>query len=76
MQLDLIPNSVLEWMDRSDVENCQKGREEFSKYWFDDDTPAKQNIDQIFDRLVRASGLDDRSWEVHVVRAPSKQPLT
>lgn len=42
-----------------------------AKFWLDSDHPGMQQIDMMFSRLIRASGLDDRDWEVRIVRAPT-----
>ncbi len=35
--------------------------------------PEMQGVLEIFNRLLRASGLDDRDWEFRVVLNPSEQ---
>ena len=37
--------------------------------------PGSQDVNNVFNRLVRASGLDDRDWEVCVVLAPCEYAL-
>lgn len=72
MQLDLIPKWVAKRMEKSELEKDKELRKELTKFWFESDHPGMQQIDLMFSRLVRASGLDDRDWEVRIVRAPSE----
>ena len=72
VQLDLIPNWVAKRIEKSELEDVKELRKEMAEFWFESDHPDMQEIDLIFSRLVCASGLDDRNWEVRVIQAPSE----
>lgn len=39
------------------------------------DYPGLRKIEAVFDRLVKASGLDDIAWEVRVIDEPCRSSL-
>ena len=72
MQLNLIPHWVAVRTEKSKRKEEEELREELIKCSFGSDHPGMQGVNLIFNRLIRASGLDDRDWEFRVVLAPSE----
>ena len=71
-QLNFVPRSVAKWMAKSAREKEDGLREHLKHCSWHGDHPGMRKVNLIFDRLIRASGLGDRDWEVRVVLAPSK----
>ena len=71
-QLDLIPHCVAVRMEESECEEEEKLRTSIKDSVWLSDHLYMQDINTVFSRLVRASGLDDRDWDLRVVWAPSE----
>lgn len=71
-QLDYIPHWVAVRMGKSEREEHERLRPMLMKFSLGSDDPGMQGIVTIFNRLIRASGLDDRDWEFRVVLDPSE----
>lgn len=75
-QLDLIPNWVAVGFDEHEREGAEELRGSIKNFSLNSDHPAMQIVNLVFSRLVRASRLDDRNWDLRVVHAPGEQALT
>lgn len=72
LQLDLIPHWVAVRIEKSERKKEEELREDLMKCSFGSDHPGMQGVNLIFNRLIRASGLDNRDWDFRVVLAPSE----
>lgn len=61
----------LENLEREVMQNIRQNEE---KLFIKSDYPGLRKIEAVFDRLVKASGLDDIAWEVRVLDEPSMLP--
>ena len=59
-------------MEESECEEEEELRTRIKNSVLSSDHPYMQDINMVFSRLVRASGLDDRDWDLRVVWAPSE----
>lgn len=71
-QLDLIPQWLAVRMEKSKREEEEVLRENIKDCLWHSDHPGMQAVNLVFSRLVRTSGLDDRDWDLRVVRAPGE----
>ena len=69
-QIDFIPLCVANWIKEIMRAEEDQEREELLRSSLGSDDPGMQGFTSIFNRLVRASGLDDRDWEFRVVLDP------
>lgn len=59
-------------MKKSEREENDELRKSIENCTWHSDHPYMQDVNLVFSRLVCASGLDDRDWDLRVVRAPSE----
>ena len=72
LQLNYMPHWVAVRMAKSKCEEEEQSRPGLMKNSLGSDRPEMQGALMIFNRLVCASGLDNRNWEFRVVWNPSE----
>ncbi len=71
-RLSYVPNWVARLWEDSILKRDNALRKDIAHSSLGKDDPEMQGLLSVFNRLVRASGLDDRDWDLRVVRAPGQ----
>lgn len=67
-----LSQSALAMMDENLRKIMERLGENEEKIFIKSDYPGLRKIEAVFNRLVKASGLDDIAWEIRVLDEPSK----
>ena len=74
----------ISWLSQSTLTNLEEVErkildvmEENEEKWFiQNDYPGLRNVEAVFARLVKSSGLDDIKWKIRIIDDPSKSSLS
>ena len=72
MRLNYVPNWIARLWEIYIHKTDNALRKDLAGFSLGKDDPEMQGLLSIFNRLARASGLDDRDWDVRVVPAPGE----
>ena len=72
-RLDYVPDWITKFMEKIREEKGEGRRiEKLRNLSWGSENPQMQGPISVFNRLIHASGLDDREWEFRIVNAPCK----